>query len=362
MSAMRLTLPQPATLPVGGRPRVSVIIKTLNEERNVRGAIESALVALESVGGEVILADSGSSDRTLEIAREYPITVVQLADPAERRCGVGPQLGFQFARGEFVYILDGDMELDAGFLRCAVQAMTADPSLGGVAGLVEEESAASYQFRGRKRRAREGVARNDSEWLDMGGLYRREALQAVEYFSNRNLHAFEEMDLGLRLCAAGWRLRRLPLRGVLHHGRPEATWPLLRRRWRSRYLDGAGELLRASVGRAWFYRVVQTQRHLVIGLALWLALAASLVALAWTPWPLAATLAAAVGLVLVRTLRTRSLTDALLGQLVWQVSALAMVRGFLARPKDPREPVAAVLIAEPIRGTTGPKDRREGCV
>jgi hypothetical protein len=196
----------------------------------------------------------------------------------------------------------------------------------------------------------------------MGGLYRREALQAVEYFSNRNLHAFEELDLGLRLCAAGWRLRRLPLRGVLHHGRPEATWPLLLRRWRSRYLDGAGELLRASVGRDWFYRVVQTQRHLMLGLALWVSLAASLVALAWTPWPLATTLAAVVALVGVRALRARSLADALLGQLVWQVSALAMVRGFLARPKDPREPVAAVVIAEPIPGSISPKDRREGCL
>ena len=249
--------------------RVSVVIKALNEERHIRASIESALVAVARVGGEVILADSGSSDRTVDIAREYPVTIVQLKHPAERRCGVGPQLGYQTARGEFVYILDGDMELDVGFLPEALAAMEGDSRLAGIAGLVDEQSEASYQFRGRKRRAHERKVRV-CEWLDMGGLYRVEALREVGYFSNRNLHAYEEMELGLRLCAAGWTLRRLSTRGVLHHGREEGNWPLLVRRWRSRYLDGAGELIRASAGRPYFYRAIQTQQHLVAALLLWI--------------------------------------------------------------------------------------------
>jgi glycosyltransferase involved in cell wall biosynthesis len=362
MSAAHRVLPHPAAASAGERVCVTVVIKTLNEEVHLRGAIESALAALAPVGGEVIVADSGSTDRTVEIARRYPVTVVQLADPAERRCGIGPQLGFQFARGQFVYILDGDMELDPGFVEQAVAAMNADPTLAGVAGSVEEESEASYQFRGRKRRARESSPRNDCEWLDMGGLYRAEALRAVGYFSNRNLHAYEEMDLGLRLCAAGWRLRRLPLRGVLHHGRSEDTWALLQRRWRTRYLDGAGEVLRAALGRPWFYRVVQTQAHVAVGLALWLALLASLVALAWTPYVLAAVLAVAAGLVAVRAVRIGSLRDALLGQVVWQVTALATIRGFLARPRDPCQPIDAVLLAEPGVEGEGARSLHAGCV
>ena len=185
------------------RVRVSVVIKALNEEQHIGAAIRSALAAISPIDGEVILADSGSTDRTVQIARQYPIAVVQLKNPAEKRCGVGPQLGYQRARGEFVYILDGDMELDPAFLVNALAAMDAHPKLGGVAGLVEEQSDASYQFRGRKRRAVERIA-GTCEWLDMGGLYRTKALREVGYFSNRNLHCFEEMDLGLRLCAAGW--------------------------------------------------------------------------------------------------------------------------------------------------------------
>jgi hypothetical protein len=53
-----------------------------------------SLAALEGLSGEVILADSASSDRTLEIAAKYPIKVVRLAtieDPFLRHWrSVGP--------------------------------------------------------------------------------------------------------------------------------------------------------------------------------------------------------------------------------------------------------------------------------
>ncbi len=88
---------------------VSVIIKALNEEANIARAIESALTAVETIGGEVILADSRSTDKTVEIALRYPVRIVRLVDSNERSC-VLLQLGFQEAR-EFVYVLDGDMRL-----------------------------------------------------------------------------------------------------------------------------------------------------------------------------------------------------------------------------------------------------------
>ena len=73
------------------RPNVSIVIKALNEERHIAVAIESAMAALESMRGEVmrgeimgeiILADSASTDRTVEIAANYPIKIVTLRNPA----------------------------------------------------------------------------------------------------------------------------------------------------------------------------------------------------------------------------------------------------------------------------------------
>jgi len=160
--------------------KLSVIIKALNEEQHIEAAIRSALLAIQPFNAEVILADSLSTDRTVEIARQFPVVITQLRNAADRRCGVGPQLGYQVAAGEFIYILDGDMELDPAFLPLALKALENDPKLAGVAGLVEEESDASYQFRGRKRREREREA-GEVLWLDMGGLYRAAAITGVGF-------------------------------------------------------------------------------------------------------------------------------------------------------------------------------------
>ena len=227
---------------------VSVIIKTLNEERNIACCIESALAALEPVGGEVIVADSASSDRTTEIASSYPITVVQLANPQERCCGIGPQLGYQFAKGSFIYILDGDMQLRPDFLREALVFLQANPQGGGVAGLVVERNLNSLEYRARVERGAVHMQAGQVDRLDMGGLYRRSAIEQVGYFSDRNLHSYEELDLAVRLRAAGWTLHRIAAPAVDHQGHDVPAHRLLLKRWRSQYINGAGEVLAAARG------------------------------------------------------------------------------------------------------------------
>ena len=80
--------------------KLTIGVKALNEEQRIAEALTSALRAAEPFGGEVVLADSGSTDRTLEIASTLPVRIVQLADPSERSCGAGAQLAFQQADGD----------------------------------------------------------------------------------------------------------------------------------------------------------------------------------------------------------------------------------------------------------------------
>ncbi|MEM1232384.1 MAG: glycosyltransferase [Pseudomonadota bacterium] len=326
--------------------RVSIVIKALNEAQHIDACVRSAVIAAQAVGGEVILADSGSSDGTVEIAAKHPILVVQLANHDERRCGIGPQLGYEQAQGEFIYILDGDMELDPEFLPVALAAFDANPKLGGVAGLVEETSEASYQFRARQRRRREATP-GPTEWLDMGGLYRAAAVRETGYLSDRNLHAYEEQDLGLRLGAHGWLLERLDQRSVRHHGYTDSSLALLKGRWRTGYLDGAGEMLRVSLGKPYFWRVVMAFKHLFVGLALWAGLLLGLLLLPVTPWVLGAVALAVLGLIAVRVARGSTLADACFAQVVWQTTALALIRGFFTPKVEQTRTVAAQVLARP---------------
>ncbi len=224
---------------------VSIVIKALNEEKGIAATLESALRAIESVGGEVILADSCSTDRTIDIARRYPVRIVQLAHPEERCCGVGPQLGYQSARGEFIYLMDGDMALLDGFLEQALSFMQQHPDIAGVGGRVLEMNLSNPEYQTRHALWAELNA-GPSSRLDGGGLYRRSAIEATGYFSDRNLHSYEEFDLAARLRALGWGFWRLPINATSHYGHETQPYRLLWRRWRSGYLWGIGELLRAS--------------------------------------------------------------------------------------------------------------------
>lgn len=331
----------------GKRADVTIIIKTLNEESNIARAIESALAALEGLGGEVIVADSLSQDRTVEIAASYPVTVVQLRHAKQRRCGVGPQLGFQFAHGEFLYILDGDMELDPDFIGKAVRFLREHPDVVGVAGIVEELGGGNYEFEARKSQLASWSMAGVQHWLDMGGLYRRTAVERAGYFSNRNLHACEEQELGLRLTHLGGRLVRLPSRSVRHHGRRESSWALMKRRLATRYSDGPGELVRAAIGESFLWQALRSHLKLAAMAGLWLATAGGLALLPWSRWPLSTSVTAFLTLALLMLLRKRNFSQTAEGLMNWQLRTAGFVRGLLTPQIPPTTWIESRIVSTP---------------
>ena len=338
----------PETAPGPPAPcRVSIIIKALNEEKRIVAAVESALAAVGATGGEVVLADSCSSDRTVERVAGYPIRIVQLAHADERCCGVGPQLGYQHSAGEFVYILDGDMEMLPGFLPEALAFIQAHPAVAGVGGRVVEMNTGSLEYLARVERGMGHMQAGEVDRLDMGGLYRRTAVEQAGYFSDRNLHSFEEFDLAVRLRAKGWKLWRIPVDAVHHHGHDAPPYQLLVRRWRSRYICGLGEVVRAARGQPHMALVLTGVRELrLYGAVLmwWFVLLAFLIApLPWAVRLSAFLLLAAAPFVLMAW-RKRSASKAVFSVLSWCFNAAGLVRGLLASQRSAREPVASIEI------------------
>lgn len=331
---------------------VSIIIKALNEEERIEAAIESALRAVRALGpgqGEVVLADSCSTDRTLELAGRYPIRIVQLANADERCCGIGPQLGYQYAEGEFVYILDGDMRLLEDFLPAALAFLRAHPDVAGVAGQVVETNRHSLEYVGRAERALHRMRPGPMDRLEMGGLYRRQAIEEAGYFSDRNLHSYEELDLAVRLRVRHWKLWRLDIDAVLHQGHDAPALELLLRRWRSRYICGIGEVLRAACGEPHLRLVLQAATEL----KLYAAVIAWWMLLATAPlWPVLHLERAGLfslvllGPFLLMAWRKRSFAQALFAVVSWCFHAAGLLRGLLVRRRPPHGPVSSTLVRD----------------
>ena len=86
-------------------PTLSVIIITRNEEAN----LADCLASLEGIAEQIVVVDTNSSDRTLEIAKSYGAAIAQPPDWP----GFGPQKNraLDLATGEWVLSLDADERL-----------------------------------------------------------------------------------------------------------------------------------------------------------------------------------------------------------------------------------------------------------
>jgi cellulose synthase/poly-beta-1,6-N-acetylglucosamine synthase-like glycosyltransferase len=338
------------------RPIVSIIIKAFNEERHIAGAIESALAALTGIGGEVILADGASTDRTIAVAERYPIKIVRLDNAADRSCGAGAQLGFQYSRGEFICLMDGDMRLRRPFLAAGIRALRENPMLGGVGGSLINHNADNLEYAQRVRRFDPDRQPGPVTRLGGCGLYRRAAIAAVGYCTDRNLHGCEELEMAARLRVAGWTLARIDCPAVDHYCRTGNPYHQLLRRIKTGNSCGPGELIRAAIGRSHFGYVARNDRNsMLCGLVgLWWCSMTAALLFGSGLWAL---LAAAALLVLpfaAMSLRWRSLRDGIYSVTVWNTQALCFLPGFFSPRKPPANWIASNVVKDPMADSSSP--------
>ena len=85
-------------------PKVSVILTVKNEERTIGRAIES-LLGIDYPDYEVIVVDGGSKDRTVTVAKNYRVRIIQTKDSTP---GQGRNVGIVNSSYPVVALIDGD--------------------------------------------------------------------------------------------------------------------------------------------------------------------------------------------------------------------------------------------------------------
>jgi hypothetical protein len=106
----------PATVEGGedavvNRVEVSVVIPCLNEANSLAFCIDKALAAFQEIGisGEVVVADNGSTDGSIEIAKQHGARVVHVA---AKGYGNALRAGIEAAQGQFIIMGDADDSYD----------------------------------------------------------------------------------------------------------------------------------------------------------------------------------------------------------------------------------------------------------
>lgn len=88
-------------------PEISVVIPCLNEALSIADCIDTAISAFRTLGidGEVVVSDNGSTDGSIEIAKQHGARVVHTP---VKGYGAALRKGIEEARGAFIILGDAD--------------------------------------------------------------------------------------------------------------------------------------------------------------------------------------------------------------------------------------------------------------
>ncbi|MEI7345854.1 glycosyltransferase family A protein [Dickeya chrysanthemi] len=326
------------------KPFISVSIKTFNEAECIEQTIDSIRRHIADYPHKIIVADSLSTDNTQQLASAKGVTVVSLTEPSERCCGVGHQLGYLYSEGDYLLLMDGDMALEEGFIEHGIAFLETHPDYAGVAGTVEMDGAANYEFKSRKQRIHKIYPLGDCGHLGGGGLYRRAAIEKIGYLTNRSLHGYEEAELGMRLLSAGYKLHRLNVPYFRHTSYTMPTFTMLRYRWKNGFLWAPGELLRSAWGTPHFRDALKIVKNEAIFAVYLMALLLAI--LTFNAGVIIAALLPLLAFVALKTIKNRSLLNGLHSVMNLAVFSAGLVKGLTRPMRNPMTPPDSKVIQE----------------
>lgn len=201
-----------------GFPLLSVVVVCRNQRDLVIACVRSALREAASLGSpfEILVVDSASTDGTREALAGMPVRWVGLGESPLLCASFGRKVGTDMAAGRYILFLDGDMELEPGFLPAALDAIGRLEGAAGIVGQVFERDPSSRE--GRRDIYRIGK-QGKAEKFGGAVLFSRPSLLRAggydPYIFNR-----EENELYSRVRSGGESVWQIPVPMASHHDPP----------------------------------------------------------------------------------------------------------------------------------------------
>jgi len=280
--------------------KLSVVIVNFNNDRVLRGCLESLPVALEGLDAEVILSDNGSTDGSLEWVRENHPQIRVLENGANLGFAEANNRAFPLTRGDFVLLLNPDTIVQGDAFRPMLEVFAAHPKAGAVGCMLRNADGSRqistrftptlslylYDFLGLSDRFPQsrlfgrysmtywnGDDTRKVDWVSGAALMvRREALEATGGIDPYFFLTYDEVDWCHRIRDAGFEVWYTPQGEVIHLDRqsePQSN-PEPEARLRYMTVERNSRVRYFVKHRGALYAALVELMHLVLNVALWL--------------------------------------------------------------------------------------------
>ena len=186
-------------------PLVSVIVPTKNSEKFIEQCLES-IKNQTYKELEIIVVDNNSTDKTKEIAASFchsrasgnpESSIIKFLNRGPER-SAQRNFGVENSSGEYVAIIDSDMELDKKVIESCVEKIKSSENIAGI--IIPEESIGEGFWAKCKRLERSfyvGV-----EWMEAARFFKKDIYRKVGGY-NENMVSGEDWDLSQRVETIG---------------------------------------------------------------------------------------------------------------------------------------------------------------
>lgn len=236
------------------KPEISIIIRTFNEEKHL-GNLLRAIEKQTYTKTEVIVIDSGSSDRTLEIARSFSIQVIEIPKQ-DFTFGYALNVGCRAAKGKYlVFVSAHVLPVDKEWLSSLV-ASFADKRVamvyGRQVGAPQSKFSESRDFARLFGAASENVSSPLSYPNNANSAVRRDVWE--KYPFDEYLFGLEDIDFARKVTSQGFLVQYEPSAEVYHIH--EERWPQVFNRYRREAIAavriGLPKPPQADLSAVWF--------------------------------------------------------------------------------------------------------------
>ncbi len=274
--------------------KVSFVVPVYNARDTIVGTLNS-IYGQGAEDFEVVVVDDGSTDGSADAIKETGFPVRLFSKPNGGEASALNE-GIRHCSGEFVAIVEADVELLPGWLAVLLEEFE-DPEVMGAGGylVTPREDPWIARLAGYEVEMKfEGKQRYPPHITSAAAIYRKEAFETFGPFDERLRNASLDSDFNSRIVRGGYKLAYNPKAKARHHYKPSFIAYLKRNYVYARYrpyvevrdLYPADRLLRYNVGfcgLAWA-SLALTPWHPWIPLALLGAAFLLQVPQAWTMW------------------------------------------------------------------------------
>ncbi len=208
--------------------KVSLAVSTYNSDSTIVSCVES-LIATDYSDKEIIIIDDGSTDKTLEILKGYPVKVIP---QNHQGVSAGRDLALRNASGEYILYTDSDCEVDRHWVREMLKPFE-NNDIGAVTGrtIFRTDSRCTSWIRSLDIEDRYSRRKTYTELANgTNCAFPRRLLLETGGFDPNWFHA-EDTEVSYRILQKNYRIYYQPSAIVRHV--PEGNWrSYLRKRYR----------------------------------------------------------------------------------------------------------------------------------